>query len=97
MGMSSASMGMDQGMWNWGANSLITMFLKLDTWELYCNRSTGGQRAQFHLPQNFGTVVVVLHGIFHKAETVDITNVGVAVSAQEVEAAHGLLGIAQRR
>ena len=27
MGMSSASMGMDQGMWNWGANSLITMFL----------------------------------------------------------------------
>lgn len=27
MGMSSASIGMDQGMWNWGANSLITMFL----------------------------------------------------------------------
>lgn len=33
MGMSSASMGMDQGMWNWGANSLITMFLKLQTHE----------------------------------------------------------------
>ena len=28
MGMSSASMGMDQGMWNWGANSRITMFLE---------------------------------------------------------------------
>ena len=27
MGMSSASIGMDQGMWNWGANSLIIMFL----------------------------------------------------------------------
>lgn len=27
MGMSSASIGIDQGMWNWGANSLITMFL----------------------------------------------------------------------
>lgn len=27
MGMSSASMGMDQGMCSWGANSLITMFL----------------------------------------------------------------------
>lgn len=27
MGMSSASVGIDQGMWNWGASSLITMFL----------------------------------------------------------------------
>lgn len=54
-------------------------------------------RAPFYLPQDFGTVVVVLHGVFHKAETVDVTNVGVAVSSQEVEAAHGLLGIAQRR
>lgn len=27
MGMSSASMGMDQGMWKWGASSLITMLL----------------------------------------------------------------------
>lgn len=51
--------------------------------------------AHFHLPQNFGTVVVVLHGIFHKAETVDVTNVGVAVGSQEVEAAHRLLGITQ--
>lgn len=28
IGMSSASVGMDQGIWNWGASSRITMFLK---------------------------------------------------------------------
>lgn len=28
MGMSSASVGMDQGIWNWGASSRITMFLQ---------------------------------------------------------------------
>lgn len=28
MGMSSASVGMDQGIWNCGANSRITMFLQ---------------------------------------------------------------------
>lgn len=28
MGMSSASVGIDQGIWNWGASSLITMFLQ---------------------------------------------------------------------
>lgn len=27
MGMSSASVGIDQGIWNWGASSLITIFL----------------------------------------------------------------------
>ena len=27
MGMSSASVGIDQGIWNWGASSRITMFL----------------------------------------------------------------------
>lgn len=37
MGMSSASMGMDQGMCNWGANSLITIFLNRSSHELYCN------------------------------------------------------------
>lgn len=41
MGMSSASMGMDQGMWNCGANSLITRFLKGQILGLYWNRSTG--------------------------------------------------------
>lgn len=95
MGMSSASMGMDQGMWKWGANSLITRFLKGQTVGLYCNRSTGGQRARLHPPQNLGTVVVVLHGILHEAETVDVTDVGVTVGSQEVEAAHRLLGITQ--
>lgn len=97
MGMSSASMGMDQGMWNWGANSLITMFLGSEARELDWNGSTGGPGAQLHLPQNFGTVVIVLHGVLHKAETVDVTNVGVAVGPQQVEAAHGLLATARRR
>lgn len=50
----------------------------------------------FHLPQNFGTVIIVLHGVFDKAEAVDITDEGVAVGSQEVEATHSLLGIMQR-
>lgn len=28
MGMSSASVGMDQGIWNWGANSRMIIFLE---------------------------------------------------------------------
>lgn len=28
IGMSSASVGMDQGIWNWGASSRITIFLQ---------------------------------------------------------------------
>lgn len=50
-----------------------------------------------HLPQNFGTVVIVLHGVLDEAEAVDVTHEGVAVGTQEVEATHGLLGITQRR
>lgn len=33
MGMSSDSMGMDQGMWSCGANSLITMFLDSNSFQ----------------------------------------------------------------
>lgn len=50
----------------------------------------------FHLPQNFGTVIIVLHGVFDKAEAVDVTDEGVAIGSQEVKATHGLLGIMQR-
>lgn len=44
-----------------------------------------------HPPQDFGAVVVVLHGVLDKAEAVDVTNEGVAVGSQQVEAAHRLL------
>lgn len=42
-------------------------------------------------PQDLGTVVVVLHGVLHEAETVHVAHVRVSVSPEEVEAAHGLL------
>lgn len=44
-----------------------------------------------HPPQDFGTVVVVLHGVLDKAEAVDVTNEGVAVGSQQIEATHRLL------
>lgn len=44
-----------------------------------------------HPPQDFGAVVIVLHGVLDKAEAVDVTNEGVAVGSQQVEAAHRLL------
>lgn len=44
-----------------------------------------------HLPQDFGTVVVVLHGVFDEAEAIYITNEGVAVGSEQVEPAHRLL------
>lgn len=56
----------------------------------------GGGWVGFHLPQNFGTVIIVLHGVFDKAEAVDVTDEGVAVGSQEVKATHSLLGIMQR-
>lgn len=49
--------------------------------------------ACFHPPQHFGTVVVVLHGVFDEAEAVHVTNEGVAVGSEQVEAAHRLLKI----
>lgn len=49
-----------------------------------------------HLPQDFGTVVVVLHGVFDEAEAVNIADEGVAVGSEQVEPTHGLLKIAHR-
>lgn len=43
------------------------------------------------IPKDFGTVIIILHGVLHKAEAVHITNKRVAVGPQEVEATHGLL------
>lgn len=44
-----------------------------------------------HPPQDFGTVVVVLHGVLHKTEAVHVADVGMAVGSQQIESAHGLL------
>lgn len=43
------------------------------------------------LPEDLGAVVVVLHGVLHKAEAVDVADVGVAVGSEQVEPADGLL------
>lgn len=43
------------------------------------------------VPEDLGTVVVVLHGVLHKAEAVDVTNIRVSVGPKEVEATDGLL------
>lgn len=43
------------------------------------------------LPQDFGTVVVVLHRVLNKTESVDVTHIRVAVGTEQVKAAHGLL------
>lgn len=43
------------------------------------------------IPKDFGTVIIILHGVLHEAEAVHITNKGVAVGPQEVEPTHGLL------
>ena len=34
---------------------------------------------RFLLPQNLGTVVIVLHGVLYKAEAVDVTDEGMAI------------------
>ena len=43
------------------------------------------------LPQNLGTVVIVLHGVLYKAEAVNVTDKGMAIRSQKVETAHSLL------
>lgn len=43
------------------------------------------------IPKDFGTVIIILHGVLHKAEAVHITNKRVAIGPQEVEPTHGLL------
>lgn len=43
------------------------------------------------VPEDLGTVVVVLHGVLHKAKAVDVAHVRVSVGPKEVEATDGLL------
>lgn len=49
------------------------------------------QQMWLHLPKNFGTVVIVLHGVLYEAEPIDIAHKGVAIGSEEVETAHRLL------
>lgn len=50
-----------------------------------------GRKDEAAVPEDLGTVVVVLHGVLHKAEAVDVAHVRVSVGPEEVEAADGLL------
>lgn len=43
------------------------------------------------VPEDLGTVVVVLHRVLHKTEAVDITHVRVSVGSEKIEATHSLL------
>lgn len=43
------------------------------------------------VPEDLGTVVVILHRVLHKAEAVDVTHVRVSVGSEEIEATHSLL------
>lgn len=44
-----------------------------------------------HLPQDFGTIVIVLHGVLYKAEAINITDKRVAVCSEEVKTTNCLL------
>lgn len=48
-------------------------------------------KLRLFIPKDFGTVIIILHGVLHKAEAVHITNKGVAVGPQEVKPTHSLL------
>lgn len=43
------------------------------------------------VPEDFGTVVIVLHRVLHKTEAVDITHIRVSIGSEKIEAAHSLL------
>lgn len=43
------------------------------------------------VPEDFGTVVIVLHRVLHKTEAVDITHVRVSIGSEKIEATHSLL------
>lgn len=60
------------------------------------NQSALNRHWSVYPPQDFGTVIVVLHGVLHKAETIHVTNIGVSVGSQQVKATHRLLKVQQR-
>lgn len=95
IGMSSASVGIDQGIWNWGASSRITMFLRHFISTKRSNKHSemlkkAGEKEK-PVPEDLGAVVVIFHRVLDEAETVHVTNVGVSVGSEQVEAAHRLL------
>lgn len=61
---------------------------KIDTVE---TRKRRKEKDEPTVPEDLGTVIVVLHGVLHKAEAVDVTHVGVSIGPEEVEATDGLL------
>ena len=46
---------------------------------------------EFYVPEDFGTVIIILHRVLHKTEAVHITNKRVAICPQEVKPTHSLL------
>lgn len=46
---------------------------------------------QPHLPQDFGTIIIVLHGVLYKAEAINVTNKRVTICSEEVKTADCLL------
>lgn len=95
MGMSSASVGMDQGIWNCGASSRITMFLR-GAAQSVSRRQTQTLQGRLTadrntLPKDLGAVIVVLHRVLHKAEAVDVADVRVPVGPEKVEPTDSLL------
>ena len=51
----------------------------------------GSKLSQDHVSQDFGAVVVVLGGVLDEAEAVHVTDDGLPVGPEQVEAAHSLL------
>lgn len=43
------------------------------------------------VPEDLGTVIIILHGVLHKTEAIDVTHVRVSVGPEKIEAADGLL------
>lgn len=46
---------------------------------------------QYHVAQYLGAVIVILVGVLHETESVDIANVALAIGTQQIEAADRLL------
>lgn len=43
------------------------------------------------VPEDLGTIIIVFHGVLHKTEAVDVTDVGVSVGSEEIKATDSLL------
>lgn len=52
---------------------------------------SGREFTQYHVAQYLGAVIVILVGVLHETESVDIANVALAIGTQQIEAADRLL------